>query len=302
MKEYVSLLYTTSRRLAKDYGKLLLVIFLTALLTLVLCFSYSLTNKRDLEVFFFDVGQGDGIFVLTPSGKSMILDGGPSNKILEKVRHVLPYTDRDIDVMVATHPDADHVTGLIPVVKQYDVRMFVDSGNNGDTKIADTLYDDVATERSEVHHGEAGDLIDFHDGVIARILWPNKNFKNKKSDTNASSVTILLEYKGKTFLLTGDLPTGEENKILGELPNAVDVYKAGHHGSKYSSGEVLLSKIKPDYSVISAGKDNKYGHPNEETLERLTRYSKSVLSTIDLGDITFSVSREGSILEKNYSK
>ncbi len=302
MKEYLNSLYVSVKNFATSFGKLFSVIVLGIALVVVLLFSFSLTKINDLKVVFFDVGQGDGILIMTPSGKSMIVDGGPTNKILEKVRHTLPYFDHDIDVMVATHPDADHVTGLIPLTDVYDLHMFVDSGNDGDTKIAETLYNRITDERSEVHHGAAGDLIDFHDGVVAHVIWPNKNFKNKKSDTNDSSVTILLEYNGKTFLLTGDLPTEEENKILGELPNGVEVYKAGHHGSKYSSGEVLLSKIKPHYSVISAGKDNKYGHPNKETLERLTRYSKKIVSTIDSGDIIFSVSKDGSVSEKFSSK
>jgi competence protein ComEC len=101
---------------------------------------------------------------------------------------------------------------------------------------------------------------------------------------------MVVTYGEESVLLTGDLPSTEEGELMrAGLPKDITIYKAGHHGSKYSSGEQLLSYIKPEYAVISAGKNNKYGHPNPEAMERLQKYSKEILSTIDKGAITFSM-------------
>jgi competence protein ComEC len=124
-------------------------------------------------------------------------------------------------------------------------------------------------------------------------LYPGKNFHGNENDTNDASVSVVVTYGDESVLLTGDLPSKHEAELLQDsLPHGVTIYKAGHHGSKYSSGDQLLSYIKPEYAVISAGKDNKYGHPNEETLARLTTYSKEILSTIDRGTISFLLDGE----------
>ena len=200
----------------------------------------------------------------------------------------MSYFDRHIDVMIATHPDADHITGLIPILKKYEVRTIVTSPLSGHTGVSGELTKSLVAEHAVVRVAQKGDEIDFGDGVVAHILYPSKNLRVKESETNDASVSLVLTYGDTSVLLTGDLSTTHEGELFGSaLPRKVTIYKAGHHGSKFSSGEQLLSYIKPEYVVISAGKDNKYGHPNLEAIERLTTYSKEILSTIDKGTITF---------------
>jgi beta-lactamase superfamily II metal-dependent hydrolase len=279
-----------------EYGKVFgvgLLFFITLVLVYVLVL---LTTPTKLKVSFLDVGQGDAIFVQTPSGKSMMIDGGVSNIVLSKLSSDLSYFDNDIDVMVATHPDADHITGLIPVLEKYGVKNFVTSPVVGNTKIFEDLHKHVLEEHADSYIAKTGDVIDFHDGVIAHILYPQATYHGNKNDTNDASVSVLVTYGDESFLLTGDLPSKEESKLLDAgLPKNITVYKAGHHGSKYSSGEQLLTYIKPEYAVISAGKNNSYGHPNPEAIERLQKYSKEIISTIDRGTITFVT--DGRILE-----
>jgi competence protein ComEC len=267
------------------YGKV--VWCFVSCLTVAVSFAYVLFPHQALAISFLDVGQGDSILIRTPSGHTMLVDGGPNDKVLSGLGTMLPLFSRDIDIMVATHPDADHVTGLIPALEKYDVHALVVSGETSDTSVFAEMARHMDDEHAEMHVADAGDVIDFEDGVTATILHPyiGEHFK----DTNSASVSMVVSYGEETFLLTGDLPSDKEPLLMssGLLPKNITVYKAGHHGSKYSSGEQLLTYIKPEYAVISAGKDNKYGHPNPEALERLGKYAKEILSTIDKGMITF---------------
>lgn len=272
----------------RDYGKIILVVILFSISFISITEIFSTTTLQKLRVSFLDVGQGDAILIQTPSGKSMLVDGGPSDVIRERLVREMSYFDDDIDVMVATHPDADHVTGLIPVLEKYNVKKIVVSPAEGHTKVFDDLNVHIENESADVHVAHTGDVIDFHDGVMAKILYPSKNYIAKKNDTNDASVSMEIIYGDETFLLTGDLPSKREGELISAgLNKNITVYKAGHHGSKTSSGEQLLSYIRPEYTVISAGKNNRYGHPNFETLERLQRYAQEIISTIDRGTISF---------------
>lgn len=278
-----------------EYGK---VFFVGVLLVVTVCsiaVLVSLAQPKKLRVSFLDIGQGDAIFIQTPSGHDMLIDGGPSTIILSRLSEHMSFFDRDIDVMVATHGDADHVTGLIPVLEKYHVQTIVRSPVEGTSAIFDDLEVHINNETEAVHVGQKGDVIDFGDGVIAYILYPNKNI-SPRTETNEASVSIVLVYGEHSFLLTGDLGSKNEPQLIGQtLPKKVTVYKAGHHGSKTSSGEQLLTYIKPEYAVISAGKDNRYGHPSPEAIDRLQKYSQEILSTIDRGTVTFLT--DGRIIE-----
>jgi competence protein ComEC len=272
----------------KEYGKLYAV---TLIIIVGLLFIFPLvesTIQKKVQVSFLDVGQGDSILIQTPSGHIMLIDGGPDNHVLEKLAEKLSYFDKHIDVLVATHADADHITGLIPVLKKYTVGHVVISPLAGHTGIFSELEKSINKEQVTTSIAKKGDEIIFGDGVVAHILYPGANFHGNEKDTNDASVSLVLTYGDESVLLTGDLPSTHEGDLLQDvLPHNITIYKAGHHGSKYSSGDKLLSYIHPEYAVISAGKDNRYGHPNPETLGRLRIYAQEILSTIDKGTITF---------------
>lgn len=288
-----------------DYGKVIFVFVLLSVSLISVCLIVSLVSPRKLRVSFLDVGQGDAIFIQTPSGKNVLIDGGATNVILTRLADEMSYFDHDIDVMIATHPDADHVIGLIPVLEKYDIRTVVVSPALGHTKVFDNLNSNINGEQADVHIARTGDEIDFHDGVIIKVLYPKLNYVANKIDTNDASVSMLVTYGDQSFLLTGDLPSTRENFLISELSSLhprressdsnITVYKAGHHGSKTSNSEQLLSYIHPEYTVISAGKQNKYGHPNIETIERLQKYTKEIISTVDRGTISFAT--DGRMIE-----
>lgn len=276
------------RLFLQDYGKIFIAGIGLSIVFMSVGLIISLVSPHTLRVSFLDVGQGDAILVQTPSGHDMLIDGGASDAVLARLSEDMSYFDRQLDVMIATHDDADHITGLIPVLQKFDVDAIVTSPIRSSTEIADDLHARVDEERGSHHIGAKGDMIDFGDGVIVRVLYPDKTVSSK-IDTNDASVSVIITYGDHSFLLTGDLTSKYESRLFGNnLPMQVTVFKAGHHGSKTSSGEQLLTYVKPEYAIISAGKDNRYGHPNSEAVDRLEKYAKEILSTIDRGTITFA--------------
>jgi competence protein ComEC len=283
-----------------EYGKVASVLFLFVVSIFCVVWLCIFLQPEKLKVSFLDVGQGDAILIQTPSGHDILVDGGPTREVLAQVSHELGYFDRDIEVMIATHGDADHITGLIPILEKYNVKHIVQSPVKASTDMFEDLESHIESEGANVYVGEKGDVIDFGDGAMLHVLYPNK-YTSPKIDTNDASVSFVLTYGEHSVLLTGDLTTKYEPLLLqGVLPKHITVYKAGHHGSKTSSGEQILTYIRPEYSVISAGKDNRYGHPAPEVLERLRVYSQEVLSTIDRGTVTFV--SDGRVLEVETEK
>lgn len=283
-----------------DYGKVVSVVLLSMFSICCVVWLSIFLQPEKLKVSFLDVGQGDAILIQTPSGHDVLVDGGPTREVLTQVSRELGYFDRDVEVMIATHGDADHVTGLIPILEKYNVKHVVSSPVKASTDMFEDLESHIENENANMYVGEKGDVINFGDGVMLHVLYPNR-YTSPKIDTNDASVSFVLTYGEHSFLLTGDLTAKYEPLLLQPvLPKHVTVYKAGHHGSKTSSGEQLLTYIRPEYAVISAGKDNRYGHPAPEALERLRRYSKEILSTVDRGTISFV--SDGRILEVETEK
>lgn len=271
----------------REYGKAAIAGLSMSVIFASLAIVIDIAAPKKLVVSFLDIGQGDAILIQTPRGHDMLIDGGPGDKVLSRLNEQMSFFNRDIDVVVATHGDADHITGLIPVLEKYSVNTIVRSPIDATTATYGDLKNKVETETDNVYIAQRGDKIDFGDGVTAYILYPKKTI-SQKVDTNDASVSIVLTHGEHSFLLTGDLGMKYEPQLFGnKLPHRVTVYKAGHHGSKTSSGVPLLTYTKPEYAVISAGKDNRYGHPNAETLSRLETYSEEILSTIDRGTISF---------------
>jgi len=277
-------------KIIADFWKVISAAVLAGVIIILTVVLILKTITHPLRVSFLDVGQGDAILIQTPHGHTMLVDGGASDRILEKIAVKKNFFDRRIDVVVATHPDADHVTGLIPVLSKYNVGIIVTAPVRGETGIFSEFTKRVTAENANVRTGARGDAIIFGDGVVAHILYPSAQFRGSKKETNDASVSMVITYGDMSVLLTGDLSLKYEGELLQEvLPHKVTIYKAGHHGSNSSSGEQLLSYIQPEYAIISAGKNNKYDHPGTEATQRLATYSKEILSTIEKGTITFSL-------------
>jgi competence protein ComEC len=265
-----------------DKSSLIASIILVALCAGFLLYKENVRGKLfragDLTVWVFDIGQGDAIFIDGPE-KQVLIDGGPDAKVLEKLSAVMMPWNRSIDTVVLTHPHADHVNGLLPVLERYAVTNVYDSGQGYDTAEFKEFENLAPRHRAII----AGEQIDLGGGATLTALWPESSYDNKEiSDPNDGSVVFLLEYGDTTMLLAGDAGVDEEETWTS--PH-VDVLKAGHHGSRTSSSEDLLQTITPNAAIISVGAVNDYGLPDEDVQSRFAKSGIIVYRTDIHGDI-----------------
>ncbi len=265
-----------SRRVA--YGGAVLAALLT------LSWGFTQPDGR-LHVAFFDVGQGDATFIQTPSGRQILVDGGYYPSVLnDQLGQHMPFWDREIDLVVATHPDADHVSGLVGVFERYRVGQLITEGTGqGESEIFDAVLEAANERDTPLHRAAAGELIDLGDGVRLEVLHPGPELAE---DRNENSVSLRLVYGRFSLLLTGDAEENAEKVMLrnGRSLQSL-VFKAGHHGSRTSSTLPFLQAVQPQVVIISAGQENRFGHPHPETIERAQSVGATVLRTDELGTI-----------------
>ena len=240
-----------------------------------------------LTVAYLNIGQGDATLIDTPSGHQLLIDGGPNGTVLREIPKVIPFYDRFLDVVIATHPDKDHVSGLVDVMRRFGVGVFLESGSHSDNGLEKILDDTAVSAHAKEYLGRQGTRIDFGDGVVLDMLFPDRD--TSAMETNMSSIVSKLTYGKTSFLFTGDSPQAIEQYLVGEYgPELdVDVLKLGHHGSRTSSSEIFLADTAPQYAVISAGKNNMYGHPHKEVLDLLAKLKIPYFNTADQGTIIF---------------
>ncbi len=265
-------------------------------------FLFFLQNE-ELRVVFFDVGQGDAIFIRTPQKHHILIDGGPGEVVLEGLGREMPFFYNHIDLVVLTHPHDDHVSGLLAVLDRYNVETILCTGISGSANVAQR-WEEAIKERGYVQ-ARAGQRIRANDFYLD-ILYPAENFAGERvSDLNEVSVISRFVFREEhSFLLTGDAYADQEREVLSykekcEEEGGVmcdvfslesDVLKVGHHGSRTSTSEEFLDAVSPKVAVIMAGKDNRYGHPHREVLERLEDLGVKIMRTDRDGDIFFNIS------------
>lgn len=257
---------------------------------------YDLSQPKFLEVTFFDVGQGDSIFIKTPQNHQILIDGGPDSTILEKLANEMPFWDRTIDLIILSHPEHDHLAGLLPVLERYKIDYILWTGIVRDTNEYREWEKLIQEERAEIKITKASQKIKLTENIHLNILHPFENLESQeiKNSNNTSIISYLVsappeagKSKG-TFLFTGDVYKSVEKELIKRNTDlTVDILKVGHHGSKTSSAKEFIEQISPEIAVISAGKDNRYGHPHQEVLERLENYGIRILRTDLEGDIKF---------------
>lgn len=242
-----------------------------------------------LTVAFLNVGQGDAIYIHAPNGNSALIDGGPPDgKVLSELGSMMSFFDRGIDVVIATHPDQDHIGGLPEVLSRYHVRALFESGLASENGVYFAMEKEAEKEGSRKILARGGEKIRLARNVILEILYPDKSFP-PRTDTNSASVVVKLTYGNESFLFTGDLPQEQENGLVRKYGTAlhVNVLKFGHHGSKTSTSPEFLADVSPEYGIVSAGEGNKYGHPHKETLDLAEKDNVKVLRTDTEGRIVF---------------
>lgn len=274
-------------------------VFLIFLIILNIIIFYSVLNQKEdkLKVVFLDVGQGDSIFIESPVGNQILIDGGPNKKVLDSLGKILPFYDRSIDMIIVTHPDQDHIGGIPEILKNYSVEYFLHTGATSSTNIFGELIKKVSQNKIKEDIVLSETIIDLGGGALLKILYPS-SILNKNS--NDSSVVLKLYYGDSSFMFTGDasknVATFLSNTEGASLKS--DVLKISHHGSYDSLSIPFINSVSPSFSIISAGKDNKYGHPHEEVLQFLSEIGTKIMKTYESGNISFYSDGENLVVFK----
>ena len=247
-------------------------------------------NSIYLKVAFLDVGQGDSIYIQAPNGKQVLIDGGPDGQVLQRLSEVMPFGDRSIDMVLATHGDMDHIGGLSLVLDRYKVSNFIENGVASDSKVYKELEQDIIKEKAKKIIAKRGMriILDQNKNVYLDILYPDRDVT--KQDSNDGSIVCKLVYGKESFMLTGDATTYVENAIgWNETSETLhsQILKLGHHGSKTSSSELWLEKVQPEIAVIQVDENNNYGHPHKETIDKLNKLHIPYILTYKEGNIIF---------------
>lgn len=247
----------------------------------------SKTLKQDrLKVYFFNIGQGDSIFIETQNNKQILIDGGPDKKVIQKLSKVMPFWDRTIDLIILTHPQNDHMIGLLEVLKRYKVAGIVETGVFCE-KIDCLVWEELKEkEKAIIIKANIGQKIILDKNTEILILHPFENLSKKViTKLNNTSVVAKLIYGSHSILLTGDIEKQVEEKLILSGVNLKSEYlKIAHHGSKTSTTEEFLNMVSPKEAVMSLGL-NRYGHPNKEVIDLLEKKSIKYYRTDKNGDI-----------------
>ncbi len=273
-----------------------LCLFVLIVLNIAIWSGFIIPEKEHtLKVSFLDIGQGDAIYIEAPNGKQMLIDGGPDKKTLLRLRKVMPFFDKSLDVLVVTNPDKDHIGGFIDVLKSYEVSRVVEPGTISKTETYKVLEEKIQEEKAEKIVARRGQeiVLDGERGVKLVILFPDRDVK--ALSTNDGSIIAKLVYGDTSIMFQGDAPQEMERYVMSleqkEKGNLSfldsDILKVGHHGSYTSSDLSYVKALSPFVAVVSLGKDNRYGHPHKETLETFSTVGVPLLRTDEEGVITF---------------
>ena len=281
------------------------MLFALAFLVIAASFTWrvALARSGELTVHVLNVGQGDAIFFSLPDGTQALIDGGPDASVLGELSEVMPPWDSSLDLVILTHPDADHLAGLLDVLDRYDVAVIVETGIRKETALSKSWDEAVLREGARVLVVDRPQRIKFGDVAALDLLWPQALRAGEMLDKpNEYAVVSRLVYGEISLLLTADIERWTEGQLVATVPEDLlqsDILKAAHHGSKTSSSEIFLNAVDPEVALISVGEGNRYGHPHASVLARFAQLGIPLVRTDEAGRITihsdgriFSVDKE----------
>jgi competence protein ComEC len=252
-----------------------LVVFSLLFLSIFVWSSVFRLPDDNLHIKVLDVGQGDSVLIRTPAGYKILVDGGPSDKVLDYLGEELPFYDKTLDLVVLTHPQSDHLTGLIEVAKRYNIKnLWVNYTENTTPE-----YEEWENSLNEKGLQEtivwSGDRLVFSDEVVLEVIWPRGELAS--DDLNTASIVIMLDYRDFEGILTGDADS--QVQPFTSSSSELEFLKVPHHGSKEALDETYLNELSPEISVISVSSRNKYGHPHNNLLDQLYNNESQVYRT-----------------------
>ncbi len=239
------------------------------------------TAGDDMYVHFLNVGQGDSILLETPNGKFMLIDGGMKGEGENVVEYLRNQGVERLEYVVATHPDADHIGGLVSVLNSISIKNFIDSGKVHTSQTYEEMITLIADKNIPYIVPKAGEKISLDSDVDIQVLSSNK----EASDNNEASIVLKVTYGDVSFLLTGDAGIDMEQELMQTQNVQATILKSGHHGSNTSSSPAFIEAVNPEAAILSYGQDNKYGHPHFEVIESLKQAGSKIYGTAEAGNI-----------------
>lgn len=242
-----------------------------------------------LTVEFFDIGQGDSFLITTINGNQILVDAGPGSSVLGDLASAMPQFDKQIEMIVISHPHSDHIEGFIEVFKRYDVKKVLLPNVEFNSPPYEEFLRLMDNEKAEIIYAQQGQRLVLDEGTVLDILYPlsqTESHPKESADVNDSSIVAMLMFGRSKFMLTGDSGVEIEALLINNFNLDSDVLKVGHHGSKYSTSQSFLDKVTPEYAVIQVGKNN-YGHPAKEVLDRLNLMNIQTFRNDQSGSIEF---------------
>jgi competence protein ComEC len=271
-----------------------LILALVALTTIVFGANQFSAQEQprgnELHLWFFDIGQGDSILIDTPTHQQILIDGGPDQTVLQRLGQALPLTDKEINLVIVTHNHSDHLAGINSVLEHYKVDKIWVSGAIHTTDTYRKFLELIKDKQIPTETVTAGKTVQFGD-LAGIAIFPLEDKTGQMPDNqHDANVVTFWQYGQETFLLTGDAEAAHEQEMLAKgIVRPAKILKVGHHGSYTSTSQAFLDAVKPQIAVISVGQHNKFGHPHQVTLDRLTKNHIPILRTDHDGTIRFSI-------------
>ncbi|MCT2534409.1 MBL fold metallo-hydrolase [Aquibacillus koreensis] len=234
-----------------------------------------------LQVHFINVGQGDSMLIETPEGKNILIDGGPPAAGDKVVNYLKQQDITTLDLVIATHPDIDHIGGLVEVIKQVEVKNIVDSGKLHHTLTYFEYLKQIKQQKIPTTIARESGEKEIEPELSLQVLNDYGIFKGN----NESSIAIQLSYKEIDFLLMSDVETKQEMEMIKKYDLESEIFKVAHHGSDTSTSEKLLEEVRPEKAILSYSVENDYGHPVGATVDKLLEAGATIYSTARSGDI-----------------
>ena len=263
--------------------KIKYIIFLISTIfffTLIPAETYS-NSYIDMQVHFIDVGQGDSMLIQTPSNKTILIDGGPPEAGEKVVSYLKEQRISSIDLLVATHPDIDHIGGLPHVMKEVQVKNILDSGKLHSTKTYTDYLEQIRKQNIPVQIAMENEKVKLDPALTIRIL----NTYGATKTNNQSSIVLKITYEEVDFLFMSDIEMEQEKKLLEDHNLEAEIIKVAHHGSNTSTSFPFLQEVKPETALLTYSKANDFGHPVDRVIDNLNKINATIYSTAAFGDI-----------------
>ena len=236
------------------------------------------------SIHTIDVGQGDSILIQTPNSKNILIDGGDNNSHHIVSNYLKNKKVKNIDYIIATHFDSDHIGGLDNIIDKFKVSRIYAPNYKCNTESYKNLINSCLDKNLDLQYLKQGDFINIEDNINLTVLSPSYI----QEENNLNSIVFKIDYKNKSFLFTGDAEANNEINIINSYDMSdIDFIKIGHHGSSSSTTEEFIKEVSPDIAVISCGYKNQYGHPHKSTLDTLDDNNVLTYRTDILGNIVF---------------